>query len=183
MITRDEVYKIGILNKPHGIRGELLFTFTDDVFDRIDADYLLCLLDGILVPFFIEEYRFRSDTTVLMKFEGVDTKEQAQPFTGTEVYFPIAYADVAPVDELSWNYFIGFRVIDAMHDVLGTIVDVDTTTINTLFVLKRSNGSELLIPAQETFIVAIDKKLQLMTVDLPEGLLTIDQLTDDEDEE
>ena len=56
MIKKEEVYKIGLFNKPHGIHGELQFTFTDDIFDRVDCDYLICLLDGIFVPFFIEEY-------------------------------------------------------------------------------------------------------------------------------
>lgn len=67
MIKKEEVYKIGLFNKPHGIHGELQFTFTDDIFDRVDCDYLICLLDGIFVPFFIEEYRFRSDSTA---FDG-----------------------------------------------------------------------------------------------------------------
>ena len=58
MIKKEEVYKIGLFNKPHGIHGELQFTFTDDIFDRVDCDYLICLLDGIFVPFFIEEHRF-----------------------------------------------------------------------------------------------------------------------------
>ena len=70
MIKREEVYKIGIFNKPHGIHGELSFTFTDDIFDRVEAEYLICLLDGILVPFFLEEYRFRSDTTALSNWKA-----------------------------------------------------------------------------------------------------------------
>ena len=81
MRRKEDVYKIGIFNKPHGIHGELQFTFTDDVFDRVEADCLICLLDGIFVPFFIEEYRFRSDTTALMKLEDIDTAEQARAFT------------------------------------------------------------------------------------------------------
>ena len=72
MIKKDEIFKIGIFNKPHGVKGEVSFTFTDDIFDRVDCEYLVCLLDGIFVPFFIEEYRFRSDTTALVKLEGVD---------------------------------------------------------------------------------------------------------------
>ena len=55
MIKREDVYKIGLFNKPHGIHGELSFTFTDDIFDRADCDYLICRLDDIFVPFFIEE--------------------------------------------------------------------------------------------------------------------------------
>ena len=84
MIKKEEVYKIGLFNKPHGIHGELQFTFTDDIFDRVDCDYLVCLLDGIFVPFFMEEYRFRSDSTALVKLEGVDTAERARMFTNVE---------------------------------------------------------------------------------------------------
>lgn len=51
MIRKEEVFKIGTINKPHGVKGEVSFTFTDDIFDRVDCDYLILLLDGILVPF------------------------------------------------------------------------------------------------------------------------------------
>ena len=67
MIRREEVYKIGKLGKPHGVKGEVSFMFDDDVFDRVDADYLVLDVDGILVPFFIEEYRFRSDESSFIK--------------------------------------------------------------------------------------------------------------------
>ena len=40
MIRREEVYKIGRLGKAHGIKGEISFLLDDDVFDRVDADYL-----------------------------------------------------------------------------------------------------------------------------------------------
>ena len=42
MIRPEEVYKIGMFNKPHGIGGELQFTFTDDIFDRVEAEYVVC---------------------------------------------------------------------------------------------------------------------------------------------
>lgn len=87
MIKKEEVYKIGVINKPHGIKGEVSFTFNDDIFDRVECDYLVLLLDGILVPFFIEEYRFRSDDVALVKFEGIETAERARMLTNVEVYF------------------------------------------------------------------------------------------------
>ena len=40
-MIRDDVFKIGRLGKTHGVKGELSFHFTDDVFDRVDADYIL----------------------------------------------------------------------------------------------------------------------------------------------
>lgn len=179
MIKKEEVYKIGLFNKPHGIHGELQFTFTDDIFDRVDdCDYLVCLLDGIFVPFFIEEYRFRSDSTALVKLEGVDTAERARMFTNVEVYFPVKHAEEAEEGELSWNFFIGFHIKEVNHGSLGEVVDVDTTTINTLFVVERNDGEELLIPAQEEFIVKITPEKREIIVELPEGLLHLDELED-----
>ena len=174
MIKREEVYKIGIFNKPHGIHGELSFTFTDDIFDRVEAEYLICLLDGILVPFFLEEYRFRSDTTALVKLEGVDTAERARMFTNIEVYFPVKQAEEAGPGELSWDFFVGFRMEEVHHGTLGEVTDVDTSTINTLFVVDYQ-GEELLVPAQEEFIIDIDQKHKVITVDLPEGLIALDE--------
>lgn len=175
MIRKEDVYKIGIFNKPHGIHGELSFTFTDDIFDRVEAEYLICLLDGILVPFFLEEYRFRSDTTALVKLEGVDTAERARMFTNIEVYFPAKHAEAAAPGELSWDFFVGFRIEEVHRGVLGEVTDVDTTTINTLFVVDYK-GEELLIPAQEDFIVGIDQEQRVITVDLPEGLLALEDV-------
>lgn len=174
MIRREEVYKIGVFNKPHGVKGELSFTFTDDVFDRVEAEYILCLLDGIFVPFFLEEYRFRSDSTALVKLEGVDTAEKARMFTNVEVYFPLKLADKIEPDELSWDYFVGFRVEDVRHGDLGEITEVDDTTLNTLFIIDHC-GEELLVPAQEEFIIKVDRKKKRINVDLPDGLLHPDE--------
>ena len=175
MIKKEDVYKIGIFNKPHGIHGELSFTFTDDIFDRVEAEYLVCLIDGILVPFFLEEYRFRSDTTALVKLEGVDTAERARMFTNTEVYFPVKHAEGHEPEELSRDFFVGFRMEEVHHGKLGEIVYVDISTINTLFTVAYQ-GEEILIPAQEDFIVDIDRKHKVITMDLPEGLLALDDM-------
>ena len=169
MIRKEEVFKIGVINKPHGIKGEVSFTFTDDIFDRVDCDYLILLMDGILVPFFMEEYRFRSDTVALVKFEGIDTSEQARRFTNVEVYFPKKFMDEQE-DVTSWNFFIGFRVEDVHHGYLGEITNVDDTTLNVLFAIEK-DGEELLLPAHEEFIIGLDRKKKVMKVNVPDGLI------------
>lgn len=170
MIKKEEVFKIGIINKPHGVKGEVSFTFTDDIFDRVeDCDYLVLLLDGILVPFFIEEYRFRSDNVALVKFERIDSTEKARTLTNVEVYYPVKFMD--DQEEISsWNYFIGFRVEDIHHGCLGTVVDVDDATMNVLFVIENGD-EEVLLPAHEEFILDIDRKKKILKVDIPDGLL------------
>ena len=172
MIKQEDVYRIGRLGKPHGVRGELSFQFDDDIFDRVDADYLIVGIDGILVPFFIEEYRFRSDSTAIIKLEDVDTEQQARRLTNTEVYFPISHAEDIEPSTLSRNFFEGFRVEETHHGAIGTITDIDSSTINTLFVIDNG-GRELLVPAHEEFIRGIDTEHRVITMSLPEGLLDL----------
>lgn len=172
MIKAEDVYRIGIINKPHGVHGELLFTFDDDIFDQVDADYIVCLMDGILVPFFFESYRFRSDSTALIKLEGIDTEQQARRMTNVEVYFSKEHAEKLEDNELTWNYFVGFLIKDIDKGEIGKVTDVDDSTINTLFVVDHK-GTEVLIPAQEDFIVELNRKKKVITMHLPEGLLEL----------
>lgn len=172
MIKAEDVYRIGIINKPHGVHGELLFTFDDDIFDQVDADYIVCLMDGILVPFFFESYRFKSDSTALIKLEGIDTEQQARRMINVEVYFPKEHADELDDNELTWNFFVGFQIYDINKGEIGKVTDVDNSTINTLFVVDHK-GTEVLIPAQEDFIVELDREAKVIRMDLPKGLLEL----------
>lgn len=167
MIKEDEVYKIGRIGKPHGISGEVTLRFSDDVFDRVDADYLVLMVDGILVPFFIEEYRFRSDEVALVKFEDIDTKDRASELTGCDVFFPRHLADAGD-DVLTWSQIVGYDIVDVLSDKsIGRIEAVDETTINTL--LELSDGT--LIPAADEFIEDIDHEERKLMMRLPEGLV------------
>ena len=93
MIDKSEVYCIGRLGKPHGVKGEISFQFVDDRFDRIDIDYLILSIDHLLVPFFIEEYRFKSNEVALVKFCDIATQQRAAELAGCDVYLPRPDAD------------------------------------------------------------------------------------------
>ncbi|WP_101688437.1 ribosome maturation factor RimM [Dysgonomonas massiliensis] len=173
MIKESEVFKIGKFVKPHGIKGEISFAFDNDIFDRVDCPYLVCKIDGIFVPFFIEEYRFKGSETALIIFEDVDDEKKAQRFSGLDVYFPRTYLEEAQEDEdleYSWQFFMGFKVIDKKYGELGTIEAIDESTINTLFVVVNGD-KEHLIPAVEEFIEEIDAKNKVLRTKLIEGLI------------
>ncbi len=169
MIKKEEVYKIGRIGKAHGIKGEVSFNFDDDVFDRVDAEYLVLEVDGILVPFFMEEYRFRSDSTALVKFEDIETQDRARELTNCDVYFPRDLVDDEE-EVLTYSFLIGFDIIDASTDKkVGTIASVDESTLNILFELEEGT----LIPASEELITDIDKENKTITIALPEGILEL----------
>ena len=169
MIRAEEVYKIGRLGKAHGVKGEVSFQFDDDIFDRVDADYLVLDIDGILVPFFMEEYRFRSDTICLVKFKSVDTQQRAQELTGCDVFFPRALAEEG--DEMpSLSMLVGFEIVNnANGENVGRIAAIDDSTANILFELEDGT----LIPASDDLIEEIDAEQQQIKMNIPEGLLAL----------
>ena len=164
-----ETYKIGTLTRTHGIGGELSMNFTDDVWDRADADYVFLEVDGIQVPFFLEGWRFRSDSVALLKFQDIDTSEDANEYVGADVYFPY---DLTPEpdedDEDTWRHFTGWHVTDINAGDLGDIDYVEDSTANTIFCIDGK-----LIPATEDFIDRIDAKDRTIYMKLPDGLLDL----------
>ena len=169
MIRQEEVYKIGRLGKTHGVKGEVSFQFDDDIFDRVDADYLVLDIDGILVPFFMEEYRFRSDNVCLVKFCDIDTQQRAQELTGCDVFFPRALAEEAE-ENPSLSMLVGFAIVDSSNGkTVGNIASIDDSTQNVLFELEDGT----LIPASDELIEDIDTGQQQIKMNIPTGLLEI----------
>jgi 16S rRNA processing protein RimM len=169
MIKAEDVYKIGRVCKAHGIKGEVSLLFDDDIFDRVDADYLVLDVDGILVPFYMEEYRFRNDSVCLVKFCDIDTQQRATELTGCDVYFPRALAEEA--DEMpSLASLVGFDIVEAKgNGRVGTIAAIDDQTANILFELEDGT----LIPANDDLITDIDWEGKHITMNIPKGLLEL----------
>lgn len=180
MIKPQQVYPIGRIGKPHGVKGEMNFMFDDDVFDTTDSDYIIIETEGILVPFFFEEYRFRNDNTAIIKLEGIDTQEQAREFTNCVVYFERSKAENAENETSSLlspqknRQIVGFTIVDAQTGKsIGTVKDIDDSTINVLLVIEGEDRQQMLIPANEDLIEEIDLQRQTITMRLPDGLLTL----------
>jgi len=180
MINRDELVPVGQFKKPHGINGEIAFSLSGDltsvtrrhVDDLFTAcPFLICELDGIFVPFRIENYRFISDTTAYLQFKTIDSDQKARLLSHKEACFPGKYIrEEVEDDSFTWNYFIDFTLTDERLGKIGRIVDVDETTINTLFIVERG-AEEILIPAVEEFIIRVDEDQKELVVSLPEGLI------------
>jgi 16S rRNA processing protein RimM len=173
MIHKNDVFPIGKINKPHGINGEMSFTFTTDVFDSEDAQFFIFEIEGIFVPFCIESYRFKTDTTALLTLEDIENEEQAREFNGLTIYLPVSFQDKVKEEDIGMDYFIGFKLIDETQGEIGIVTAIDESTKNVLFIAENAVGDEILIPASDDFIFDIDHDKKLIRMKIPEGLLQV----------
>ena len=171
MILKNDVVEIGRLLKPHGIKGEVTLLFDKPEYGDIDTEYYFLEIEGIFVPFFMEEMIFSSDVSARVKFEDINNEVQAAKLSRLPVFLHReAISDLQMEEPSDWDFFIGYTIEQPDGNVIGVITSIDSATINVLFVVE-SGDDELLIPATEDFIVSVDEGQKIIRMDLPEGLI------------
>ena len=168
MIKEEDLSKIGQFAKPHGIKGEISLITDYDLPDISFEPYILCDMDGIFVPFFIESYRQKSSITTLVKFENINSEESVKQLSGKEAFLP---SEMIP-DKDEVATLTGFTVVDDKLGTIGRITDIDDSTFNILLNVD-CNGNEVLIPA--AFVTTTDEEIKTANVTLPEGFSDINQ--------
>ena len=168
MLKKEDFVYFGKFLKPHGTKGEIGLQGDTFVLGQ-GCNFVACDIDGILVPFFFESVRPKNDT-LIVKVERMESAEEVRYLTNREAFIPRKWVEES--EEVSLGYFIGFTATDKTLGHIGEIVDIDDSTINTLFVVKK-DGEEILIPAQEELIADIDHDGQSILFDLPQGLVSL----------
>ncbi len=176
MITRDELLAIGRYNKPHGVNGELSVTLDCDP-ELLDGfSCLVSDIDGIFVPFFVGGWRPKGATTALLSIDGIASEHDAALLVGKEVFVLKREYDKLALEEgddaLPVDYFIGWEALNGT-ELLGHVARVDDSTANVLFVIERPDGSELMVPAVEEFVVEVDSPGKRLVMQLPQELLQL----------
>lgn len=178
---------LGRVGKPHGLKGHIRVNLSKDIKELLQPEALFILDNDSLLPYFIRETEVRSDGGLLIAFDDVDTPEQARKLTGKEMY--VLEKHVA-VEESDLHELIGYQLLDAAGEVLGQVVDVlefPAQVMLEIRVAKTGNsgnkessdrsGEETeegpLVPLVEEWVVGIDHTIRQLQMDLPDGLLQI----------
>lgn len=179
MIHEEEVFNIGFISKHRGLRGEVELCFTDDCFDTGTADYFVLSMDGILVPFFWEEYRFKNNDTAIVKFCDVDNEEQARQLVGHQVFYPKKHLAAVSAEEgatlSSYKALTGFNVYDQTGKEVGNIAVVDDSSSNILLTIDTLEGEEVLLPFHNDFLLDFDLQQRTIQLFIPEELLHLNK--------
>jgi len=171
-----ELIRVGRIVRSHGISGEVELQFSDDAFDRGSAEYFVLEVEGIFVPFFWEEYRFKNNTTIILKLEGYDSDSSAKKLVGLSAYYP---AEALPDDDkpglTSMQALVGMTLQNQNLQDIGVITSVDDSTSNILLYITTPQDKELIIPFHDDFLLQFDYKKRTLRMDIPHGILNINE--------
>lgn len=176
MIQREELIAIGRYNKPHGVVGEISATIDVDIETLDGLSCLVSDIDGIFVPFFVNACRPKSSETVLLTIDGIESEQEASRLVNHDIFALKREYTSASLDDdadaYPLDYFIGYELMDSDNTRVGEIVAVDEQTENAIFIIDR-DGEELMVPATDDLIVEFDMDKKVMVMDLPQGLLDL----------
>lgn len=175
MISDNEITPIGRFVKTHGVNGEINALVDPD----IDIDSLRCVvvkIDGINVPFFIASSRAKGSESVLLTIDRIKDTDHAAELCGHVIY--ALRSDLDDDAETGDDGFyvsdlIGYTLLDGNAATVGTVTGYDDSTANVLLKVTTADGREIYAPIAAELINDIDPDRQVISINLPEGLLDL----------
>jgi len=104
--------------------------------------------------FFLQSVKRKKDS-VLIKFKDFDNKESVEVLLGRQVFVDDKDLLKLPKGHYFIHDIIGSKVIRHGTE-FGTVTDVFSLTANDVYVIRKTSGEEILIPAVKEFIEKID---------------------------
>ena len=172
-IPKSDCEKIGFFRKTHGVHGEVVLEYEEHYeYSVEEAERFFIELDGLLVPFFIEDegLRFRSAKSVIVIFEEVKTEAYAKRLIGQTAW--LYKTEIVDEPEEHADLLLGFTLIDEQRGVIGPIEDMDDFAGN-IVLNVNFKGQELLVPYNEEMLVELDEMKKEITLRLPDGLIEL----------
>lgn len=170
-------YNVGWIKSAHGIRGELFLRLHADRADWADETEILSLLppgQSDLETFTIVEMSKHKDGWIL-RLEGLTDRNRAETYAKSAVYIDEELLESEPGEQIFLKQILGFSVVDKNGLVLGVIEGFASNGPQDLLRVKPSSGKEALIPLIDAFLVHIDFDKKQVTMDLPPGLLNLEE--------
>ena len=167
----DDCYQLGYIIRPHGLRGELqIFIDTDNPQAYQNLESVFVLEGQQLVPFFIDQLQVKQKGLAVVKFEGVDSEDDARQLLKAALYLPIEALPPLQGNQFYFHEVIGFKLIDKAHGEVGIIQAINDEAAQPLMFVQAGDR-EVIIPIVDPIIQKLDRQNKALHIQAPEGLI------------
>jgi len=167
-----EYFRIGKLVATHGFNGELVLKHSFGKKTSLKGLQTIFIEEpkNAFIPWFIQSTRIRNEEEVILKFEGVDTKEAAAKLKTKEAWVTKADRDRFTAKTAPMK-LVGYVLVENQKHI-GKILETIEQP-HQLLCRIEINNKEALVPLNVNTLKKIDHKKQEVVVELPEGLLDV----------
>lgn len=162
--------EVGKIINTHGLRGEVKVTsWTDFPEDFEKLEYVIAKKRSGDEQLNIKHIKYQKNNLIL-KFEGIDTIEQAELYKNTVLTVPKEALGELPDGVYYIADLIGCTVFDVGGNTIGTLADVFSTGSNDVYDIKRKEKKNLYVPIIDGVIEDVDIENKKITINIPDGL-------------
>ena len=172
-MLKQDCFYLGKIVSQFSFKGELLIKLdTDEPEAYTELESVFVDINDNLVPFFIEKSSLHRSTLLRVRFEDVDSAEEAEELMKCDVYLPLSMLPELEGDKFYFHEIIGFKAVDVNYGNIGIIKGINDNSSQALFEIDN-NGKEILIPVNDDFISKVDKKNKTILLETPPGLIDL----------
>lgn len=166
----EQFFQIGVISSTHGLKGEVKVYPTTEDPKRFEVIKDVILDTGKeQINLEIERVKYFKQF-VIVKFRGIDDINDIEKYKGRSLL--VTRENATPLEEGEFYVadLIGLDVVKEDDSPYGRLVDVMETGANDVYVIERSDGKEVLVPAIRQCILDTDIEKGIMKIHLLEGL-------------
>ena len=175
-VSPHSLVQVGFIFRPHGLNGELKIDpgATDDParFEELPSVYVGARPHRVR-RYSIASVRYQQTkrgVTVILGLDGIEDRDAAEAIAKRKVYATDETLGLED-DEIFAHQLVGWTVVTEDGTKLGAVVTLREMPAQDAFVVQREDGREVMIPAVEDFIVALDEEAEQVVVRPIDGLL------------
>ena len=164
--------KIGTIVSKHGYKGFIKISVSSFNFDQLpDIKYLFIDINNCFIPFMIEEIKSFSNNLLILKLVEINSEEDADDIIFKNIF--IESKNYKPIDNKSFfnDELIGFSVYKGSEKI-GVIEGINSELPQPVFEVIV-NSKKIMIPIHEDLIEKINRKKNIIHIDIPDGLIEI----------
>ena len=160
---------VGILHRPHGVRGEMIMSIMTDFPERLKPGTKLYL--GVAHEQVTIKSLRHHNRGQLIALEGYESREAVSHLRNYELFVSAADRPPLPDGEFYLHQIIGLQVVSDQGQELGRVAEWIETGANGVYIVRDQEGNEVLLPDIDEVVLKIDLDNQQMVVHLLDGLL------------
>ena len=172
-MQKQDCFYLGNVVGKFSFKGELLVKVdSDNPEDYTELESVFVELSTGLVPFFIKKCQLHKSELLRIDFEEISNDQEADALIKKKLYLPLYLLPPLEGNKFYYHEIIGFTVSTKAKEI-GLITAVLEQGPQALFQVEATDKKIHLIPIHDDFILEVDRKKNLIKVQLPEGLLEL----------
>jgi 16S rRNA processing protein RimM len=172
-MASPDLHSLGYISRAQGLNGSVrLNTEYPEILPGIKGKTVYLTKGDKQFSFLLQAIRPHDKESVVLSLKSCESREMAESLIGFTLSVGKTELPVGTGKQFFVHELEGMKVEDAKLGLIGTIEAVYPSPAHPVAALNYQ-GTEILLPLAQHFLLSIDRPNKVLRMDLPDGLLEV----------